>query len=375
MFLPSDERHATVAADWLWQLSMTAESLPAAAHAEHLTDAFRRYGALRDGRVSSVMVDSSRATVLSRIVRLRLTYDGAAPDAPGSVILKTGHPDRADMTWNAGRQEVAFYTEIAAAMPARLVPRCFEAVWDKATNGWHLLLEDLTESHIIATGWPLPPGTAQCESIVEAWACFHAAWWDDSRLGVSAGAWSSKNDMDTYLQRFAERYARFADRLGDCLPKQRRELYERFIDAAPRLSERFRTPRNLTIIHGDAHVWNCFLPRDGRHHDIRLFDWDSWRTGTATADLAYMMAMHWYPDRRRLLERPLLDHYHAALTVHGVRGYDQHALYDDYRLSALFLIMRPVWQESVSIPPVIWWNNLERILLAVDDLGCGELLA
>jgi hypothetical protein len=27
-----------------------------------------------------------------------------------------------------------------------------------------------------------------------------------------------------------------------------------------------------------------------------------------------------------------------------------------------------------DIPPVIWWNNLERILLAVDDLGCRELL-
>jgi hypothetical protein len=23
---------------------------------------------------------------------------------------------------------------------------------------------------------------------------------------------------------------------------------------------------------------------------------------------------------------------------------------------------------------VIWWNNLERILLAVDDLGCRDLL-
>jgi hypothetical protein len=23
---------------------------------------------------------------------------------------------------------------------------------------------------------------------------------------------------------------------------------------------------------------------------------------------------------------------------------------------------------------VIWWNNLERILLAVDDLGCLDLL-
>jgi hypothetical protein len=37
--------------------------------------------------------------------------------------------------------------------------------------------------------------------------------------------------------------------------------------------------------------------------------------------------------------------------------------------------MTPVWQLSGNIPPVIWWNNLERVLLAVDDLGCQDLLA
>jgi hypothetical protein len=34
----------------------------------------------------------------------------------------------------------------------------------------------------------------------------------------------------------------------------------------------------------------------------------------------------------------------------------------------------PVWQEANGVPSVIWWNNLERIFLAVDDLDCRELL-
>jgi len=33
-----------------------------------------------------------------------------------------------------------------------------------------------------------------------------------------------------------------------------------------------------------------------------------------------------------------------------------------------------VWQEANGIPPLIWWNNLERCLMAVDDLGCRDLL-
>jgi hypothetical protein len=32
--------------------------------------------------------------------------------------------------------------------------------------------------------------------------------------------------------------------------------------------------------------------------------------------------------------------------------------------------MIPLAQHAIGIPAVIWWNNLERIHLAVDDLRC-----
>jgi hypothetical protein len=351
------------------------ESLPRAAHAEHLTDSLRRSGALGCGRVCNVVVENSRTTILSRIVRLRLTYDGAADHAPSSVILKTGLPDRAAKGWNPGRQEVAFYTQVASVMTARLVPRCFEAHWDAEQNAWHLLLEDLTDTHVIATTWPLPPTVEQCQVIVRARARFHAEWWDDPRLGTTIGTLADTNATDQYLRRLAETLNRFTDHVGDRLPRQRRDLYDQLLAAAPRLSARYHSHRNLTIVQGDAHVWNCFLPKNGGGDDVRLFDWDSWRVDTASDDLAYMMAMHWYPDRRRRLERSLLDFYHATLVANGVTGYDREALDADYRLSVLWQITTPVWQWSGGIPPAIWWNNLERILLAVEDLGCRDLLA
>ena len=146
------------------------------------------------------------------------------------------------------------------------------------------------------------------------------------------------------------------------------------LSLTPRLLARYHSHRNVTIVHGDAHVWNSVLSQEGGGDDVRLFDWDLWRIDVASDDLAYMMAMHWYPDLRRRIERPLLDRYHAALVAHGVRGYDRRALDDDYRLSVLWQITAPVWQATNDIPPVIWWHNLERILLAVDDLGCRDLL-
>ena len=130
----------------------------------------------------------------------------------------------------------------------------------------------------------------------------------------------------------------------------------------------------MTIVHGDAHVWNALLPRDPTGRDVRLIDWDAARVDTASDDLAYMMATHFFPDWRRRHEQESLRRYHGILVAHGVRDYSFEALADDYRLSALWHIATPMWQANHGIPPWIWWNHFERTMAAVHDLGCLELL-
>src|ERR1700682_2181148 len=169
--------------------TMITQSLPPAAGADHLTTALRKSGVFGGGYVRDVAMVSSFPKLRSLAWRLHLDYEGPAGDAPTSLILKMGHIDGAGHPSYANRQEIAFYRDIAPALPARLVPNCFEAAEATDSSAWHLLLEDLTDSHFIATEWPLPPTFAQCESIVQALARFHAAWWDNPRLGVSVGSW------------------------------------------------------------------------------------------------------------------------------------------------------------------------------------------
>jgi hypothetical protein len=352
---------------------MTSDPLPTGTDPAGLTDVLRAAGVLADGRVRDVELESARSTILSRIVRLRVSYDGDAAEAPRSLVFKTGLPERMNATWSGGRQEVSFYRQIAAVTPTRPTPRCFEAGWDAETNAWHLLLEDLTDTHQIATSWPIPPTVADSERIVVARAHFHAAWWDEPRLGSAIGTWLGPGGPE--LATFATKFESFADRMGDRLSPERRKIYERLIAEGRRLNARYHTHRNMTILHGDAHIWNAFLPRDPASADVRLFDWDGWRVDVATDDLAYMMALHWFPDHRRRCERMLLDRYHAELVAHGVTGYGRDALDDDYRLSALWQIATPVWQAEYRIPPAVWWPHLERIFMALDDLGCRELLS
>ncbi len=338
-----------------------------------LAEILRRNGVLGSARVADVTLESSRTTILSSIATLRVSYAPAPPvSAPGRIFVKmTKDGLDLNIARPVGREEVEFYRTVAPAMIDPPVPRCYDAVFDEASNRFHLLLEDLSETHRVLTDWPLPPTIEEGQRIMETYARFHAAWWDDPRLGASIGALV---DIDRYVGAFTECFSRFANFLGDRLSRERRERYERVLAASARLALRHLTGKNVTLVHNDAHIWNLLYPRHGVDRGICVVDWDSWRLRAASCDLAYMMAVHWYPERRRRLETPLLRLYQEALEAHGVRGYGFDALWRDYQLAVVEQLALPVFQAVAKIGPWLWWGHLERIMLAFEDLGCEELL-
>lgn len=194
----------------------------------------RAAGVLAAGRVTSVAVETSRQTLISAVKHLRLEVDGQAEAAPLRVFYKTRRADGPVTAEAVGRAEVDFYSRIASLTPAGLLPRCFEAA-DEAGDGWHLLLEDLGDSHEVVGEWPLPPTIEQCDRIIGAHARFHAFWWDHPQLGGSVGGFLDAGAFDRFLAEFPAQVAAFVDRLGDRLPLERRRVYERFMAGASRL--------------------------------------------------------------------------------------------------------------------------------------------
>jgi hypothetical protein len=71
---------------------MVADPLSENLAPEYLTAALRRAGALRAGRVIEVTVETSRPTIVSTIVRLRVRYAGD-DSGPAHVLLKTPRHD------------------------------------------------------------------------------------------------------------------------------------------------------------------------------------------------------------------------------------------------------------------------------------------
>jgi hypothetical protein len=340
---------------------------------EWLTGVLRRVGRLERGSVAAVRPASSSTLLVSSVSRLEVSYTpGTSRDAPASLFLKLSRPVfQPEALKDYSRMEVEFYSSVAREMRDPPVPVCFDAAFDPATGGAHLLLEDLTETHFQPPP-PLPPSEDHCAQAVEALAEVHVQWWGHARLGAGVGELLSEEAVAAVARGAAEGFEKFADFLGDLLSPARCALYEKVIACFPAPWRRLTSAKGLTLTHGDAHTWNFMYPRaEGR---ALLIDWQLWHPHVGPRDLAYMMALHWYPERRARLEEKLLRRYHEALLARGVRSYDWEQCLTDYRWAALRNLFIPAWQWAGGVPAQLWWANMERALLAFDDLRCAELL-
>jgi thiamine kinase-like enzyme len=342
--------------------------------ADFLTERLRASGVLPRGRVIAVDAGERCPTLVSVAAPLRVEYSSDAPEeAPRRLFLKATRGGLDPGLQSVGEREVAFYRHAAPQMPGGPIPRCYDAEF--VDGNFHLLLADLSQTHTMITAWPLPPSDEACERIIDTWASFHAFWWRHPSLGREVGTFLDDAALAKITVDYRERYTRFADTLGDRLWPAARAIYARVHDARERLITPARLYATYTLGHGDAHMWNLLYPRDGgTASGIRLIDWDSWRVGRAAADLAYMLAVHWYPEQRARLEARLLERYHAGLHAHGVTDYSLGRLWEDYRLSVIGQLAIPIWQQTFGIPAVVWWSHLHRVIAAFEDLDCAALL-
>jgi Ser/Thr protein kinase RdoA (MazF antagonist) len=340
-----------------------------------LTGVLRRRGFLPSGHVTRVTAHSSRTLFVSIVSNLSVEYSrDAGRDSPARLFLKLSNPETAhDAPREEPPEEIAFYESIAPATPDAPVPRCYDAAYSRATGRSHLLLEDLSETHHHPPV-PLPPTPAECERAVDCLARFHAHWWEHPRLGAGFGRLLDDADVEELARATAARFADFADFAGESLSPARREMIERVIKTFPRPWVRLKSARGLTLTHGDAHTWNFLFPRAPDAQRVYLIDWQLWHPHVGARDLAFMMTIFWYPERRARMEAPLLRRYHEKLIECGVRGYGWDDCWEDYRWSAVRNIFIPLVQRARGMGAWHWWSNFERAMLAFEDLRCAELI-
>ncbi|HEU4510024.1 MAG TPA: aminoglycoside phosphotransferase family protein [Pyrinomonadaceae bacterium] len=333
--------------------------------AETLSSWLHRSGSLPSGTVNHVQIDLEFEATTSKLVFLNVEYSAEAPaDLPQSLVVKIPVDSSAIGDRSS---EVQFYRQVASSIGSPPLVRCLATAEDCI-----LVLEDVRGTHDHPP-WPLPPSRAQCKLAVDALVKVHVRWWEAPALGHTIGKPHTAESLTNMVQGIAAHLPAFIDAHGDALTIDARNIYERVFSSSLKPWLRLTDERALTIINGDAHTWNFLFPRSGDGPAF-LIDWQLWHVDVGARDLAFLMALHWHPSRRRELELPLLRQYHEGLLAHGLNQYSFDELLLDYGRCAVRNLTIPILFWSRGMKPEGWWHRLECALAAYRDLRCDELL-
>lgn len=321
--------------------------------------------------ISSYQITRQWDTLITRVALVGLCYTSGAPGKPASVFIKIAKQNQDQELKKLCAREVLFYSQIAGLMPAPCIPRCYFAAQENESDDFCIVLEDLTATHF-QTEYPVPPLMTWCRRAVNCLAHIHAAGWNKRELEPILGGFGSKGSVEYWSERSRKVWEEFSKFLNDRLADSRRRIIEEVMENIDQVLGRTLRTEQHTLLHRDTHLWNFFFPKE-EQGEVKLFDWQLCEYGLATDDLVPMLALNWFSERRSRFEKVLLKEYHGALRQAGVEGCGLKELQTEYRWSVLKAIITPIMQWHHQIPAAIWFNNLEKIMLAVDDLNCMEL--
>lgn len=337
---------------------------------------------LGDNHIVGIEVVNARETRVSSTYSLQVVYAQQEVELPTRLFLKLSVPGQPYY-----QEKIDFYNVIVPAMAvppmatlsawhsSPFVP-CFDAAYSTTLERAHLLLADMSPTHFTNQAH-LPPGEELCYSVIDAYARFHAFWWEHSWLGKAVGRYLTDESIDDSIQKAQAKLLALHEIVKDELTTYQLGVLGTVARAWPsRRRERVVTGKGVTIVHRDPHPLNFLYPNDPAIDSVKLIDWQSWRVDTGTDDLVYLIACHWPLEQHPGLEQRMLEHYLQEVQNAGVQRYGWDDLYYDYRASIIrclfFLLIAwspAQWERGV------WRTRVGRALDAYERFGCVELLA
>jgi hypothetical protein len=341
-----------------------------------LTSVLASSGALIKGAVAAFGMNAGRGN-WSTNVRLSLQYmDGSQGALPQRLFLKMVNANLDDESFDSS--EVNYYMRDYMGVAGVPLVHCYYAAFSKELQRYHVLLDDLSETHVLAE--EKAPTLEYGLALADGLALMHARWWGAQRLAEAGAA----RHTEGHIHRFVDLsesgvgtiLKRFSTELEPHWPETLRALYAGHPQA---IITRNRNDNGFTLIHGDIGEKNVLVPRHGDRPiyiiDRQPFNW-SLTTWLGVYDLAYAMVLDWEIGTRRRLEIPILKRYHDQLIKNGVIHYSWERLYADYRLCVAMCVYvaTEYFRGDINSQWVhAWLHMLRRSLTACDDLACSEL--
>jgi len=338
--------------------------------ARELNAALSAAGTIQHGSIVNASITEQVKTDISHLWFLEVEYTpDSSPALPTRLLLKwpldnSPAPDRGD-------PENVFYRELAPSLPSPPMVQCLATASSDSDKQW-MILEDLRASHSNPP-WPERPSDKDVYGAVATLAQLHARWWEAPALGSTIGSLHTETSLRTMVYDISAHLPGLVDDLGHDLPRADRLTLETVFSSSLRPWFRLIDRRGLTVIHGDAHVWNFLFPRSGDGATY-IFDWQLWHLDVGPRDLAFMIGLHWDREVRKQLELPVLHFYHEKLINAGVSNYSFDELLLDYRRCVVRNLTFPLINWARGFRREVWRHRLNCALAAYRDFNAAELL-
>ena len=277
-----------------------------------LTAVLTKSGALQSGSVARFELGQGQGN-WSTSASLTLTYaDGATGLCPAKLFLKMVETDTGDSDEFFGESEVTYYTRDYIDVPHAPLIRCYDGAYSKENLCYHLLLDDVSSSHIEAAEKEvtLEYGLALAEGL----AALHGCWWGVERLDEARAPMHSAEHIQRFVSIAEPGVGHILNRFSaDLDPHWPDRLWELYAKHPQAIIKRTEDPNGFTLIHADVGHNNILVPREGERPiyiiDRQPFNW-SLTTWLGIYDLAYAIVLDWEIETRRRYEMRVLKHYH-----------------------------------------------------------------
>ena len=341
---------------------------------EWLASSLFQSGALTGGAVQSFELGTGQGN-WSASVNLKVTYtEDAQGTLPQRLFLKMVDTDLGDGEFFGG-SEVTYYTRDYVDVKNAPLLRCYNAAYSKEIDRYHLLLEDVSETHIEA--YDKKPTLEYGLALAEGLAILHARWWGKTQLAEAGLSAHDAKHIQNFVKIAEPGVSHIVEGFSSELKPHWADLMHELCAKHPQvLIKRSQDLNGFTIIHGDVGSANVLVPHNGNNPlyiiDRQPFNW-SLTTWLGVYDVAYAIVLDWDVELRRQYEILILKRYHESLIQNGVPNYDWNQLYNDYKLCVAMCVYIATEYCRGGINEKwthVWLPMLQRALTACDDLDC-----
>jgi len=196
-----------------------------------------------------------------------------------------------------------------------------------------VLLEDIAATKgatFISATTPLT--RSQVEDVVVNLGKCHGVWWEDPALAQLKTTADHLGYVNSFVN-MGKGCAVGLKKAAGVIPAAMRDQADQLWAAARRSLEHTGLIGPRTLLHGDPHVGQVYITKDGR---AGLTDWQSIMTGSWAYDFTYFVTSACEPDDRRAWEHELLDLYLTTVTDSGGKPPATEDAWTAYRQNAAY---------------------------------------